>query len=87
MSDDNWQDLITCLRFVANQSDPTENKEALALFAEIIRVRPYDTSRIMAILCQSDEGLSAEGNSILDLARLDCDRGTDFFMLKFLLCN
>lgn len=100
------------MRFIANQPDKEESREALALFSEIIRVRQYDTSRIMAILSDlanegrempsshqqpyesQGNGIGTEGNhmaagaaTIRDLARLDCDRDTDFFMLKFLLCS
>ena len=56
MTDTHWQDLIQCLRFVANQSDQGESRDALSIFAEIIRVRSYDTSRIMAILSQNENG-------------------------------
>ena len=45
-------------------------------------VRPYDTSRIMAIL--SPDNYDDES---LDLLSLDFSRETDFFTLKFLLCN
>ena len=71
---------------MANQADQNESKDALSLFADIIRVRQYDTSRIMAILSPNDPG-DVEGNNEIDLAQLDCSKETDFFMLKFLLCN
>ena len=50
LNDYHWDDLITGLRFVANQDDQEESKAALTLFSEIIQKRPYDVSRIMVIL-------------------------------------
>ena len=77
-------DLIAGLRFVANQPDANESRDALNLFAEIIGCRPYDASRIMAIL---SPGIGNEEGNVIDLATLDCSKETDFFTLKFLLCN
>lgn len=54
------------------------------MFASIIRARPYDTSRVMAIISPNNEGFS---ENAIDLATLDCSRETDYFTLKFLLAN
>ena len=88
LTDAHWADLLQCLRFVANQADKVESHDALSLFADIIKVRSYDTSRVMAILNPNDEAnTDPEGNPIIDLAALNSNKEMDFFMLKFLLCN
>ena len=94
MTQSTWEDLITGLRFIANQSDIEESENALNIFADIIAARPYDTSQVMAILkpevnenndYENEEG--AELADDLDLNNFGVNKATDYFILKFLMCN
>ena len=94
MTQSTWEDLITALRFIANQSDIEESEYALNIFADIIAARPYDTSQVMAILrpeSNENNGLDhVEGARLaggLDLDNFGVNKATDYFILKFLMCN
>ena len=50
MMEETWRDLITVLRFIANQKDTSESDSALNTFVGIIADRPYETSQIIALL-------------------------------------
>ena len=45
-----WELLVDCLKFVANQPDADESEKALSIFADIMSLRAYDTSTVMALL-------------------------------------
>ena len=94
MTQSTWENLIAGLRFIANQSDIEESENALNIFADIIAARPYDTSQVMAILkpdandnndYENEEG--AELADGLDLNDFGVNKATDYFILKFLMCN
>ena len=90
-----WEDLITGLRFIANQSDIEESEYALNIFADIIAARPYDTSQVMAILRpesnqNNNDSVDEEGAMLtdgIDLNNFGVNKATDYFVLKFLMCN
>ena len=94
MTQSTWEDLIAALRFMANQSDIEESEHALNIFADIIAARPYDTSQVMAIL-KPDSNVNRdddneEGGELvegLDLNDFGVNKATDYFILKFLMCN
>ena len=50
MKETTWAYLIDILKFIANQSDVEESEKALSIFAEIITLRAYDTSTVIAYL-------------------------------------
>jgi len=90
MCESTWRDLITALRFIANQADPSESDKALSVFSDIIAVRPYETSWIITLL-KPQKDLYPNGeldnDDGIDLASLGANKATDFFILKFLLCD
>ena len=62
MKQTTWSSLIAVLRHIANSEEPQESDLALELFAEILSMRAFDTSTVMALLApvpQTD--LKAEG--------------------------
>ena len=100
MQQSTWANLVTGLKVVANQPDAEESDQALNIFAEIIAVRPYDTSQVMTLLqpevaktkggadskdiVETEGAVSTDG---IDLASFGANKATDFFILKFLMCN
>ena len=50
MKETTWAYLIEILKFIANQSNVEESEKALSIFAEIITLRAYDTSTVIAYL-------------------------------------
>ena len=93
MIEQTWRDLIKVLRFVANSEDQADADDALNLFAEIIALRPWDTSQVIAILkpvkppknVDDSDQSSSEGDSGIDVENLGANKATDIFILKFLL--
>ena len=61
------------------------------IFADIIAARPYDTSQVMAILKpeanENNDSENEEGADGLDLNNFGVNKATDYFILKFLMCN
>ena len=55
MMESTWSELITALRFIANYAEQAESDLALESFADIISIRPYDTSTVMALLRPTSE--------------------------------
>ena len=55
MMESTWSELITALRFIANYAEQAESDLALESFADIISIRPYDTSTVMALLRPASE--------------------------------
>ena len=88
--------IVFIIRFIANQKDISESDSALNAFAGIIADRPYETSQIIALLKpqqeldsnseEAENEKTGEGGGV-DLASFGANKATDFFLLKFLLCN
>ena len=66
-----------------------ESERALTIFADIIAKRPYDTSQVMVLLKPNnmDDNSDSEEGAGIDLASFGANKATDFFILKFLMCN
>ena len=45
-----WGNLIAVLKHVANSEEAEESDSALELFSEILAMRAFDTSTVMALL-------------------------------------
>ena len=55
MMESTWSELIQALRFIANYAEQSESDLAVESFADIISIRPYDTSTVMALLAPINE--------------------------------
>lgn len=89
MTHGTWSNLIAVLKHVANSEEAQESDRALAIFSEILSLRTFDTSTVMALLApvpNEEEGEGA-GNAPVDLANMGSNPATNIFALKFLLCG